>query len=432
METEHHPLAYPFEPGAGLTLHPRYAELRERPLTRVRMPYGDDAWLATRYADVKTVLSDPRFSLAATGGRDYPRVEPVAGPHGGLMSLDPPEHTRLRSVLAKEFTARRIEGLRPRARELAGETLDRIVASGPAADLVEDFAVPFPSELNCELLGLPREYAGFWKWVEDLQSGIRETGDAEAGIARFTARLAEVVARRREQPGDALLDVLLRACDADGRITESELYAVVGDLLIAGFAPVCGQIAVSLHHVLTRPRALERLRAHPEDVPAAAGELLRHVQLIEFTVPRYAVEDVTLGGVRVRAGEPVLAAPAAANRDPAAFPDPDALALDRAGAASLAFGHGPHHCLGAHLARLELEVALEAVAHRLPGLRLAVPERSLRWKTGGIVNGLRALPVTFDAAAAGRATSRTAAEGTAATALDRTGAASRPRCPSAT
>ncbi|WP_320777936.1 cytochrome P450 [Streptomyces sp. CRN 30] len=410
MQRQQEPLAYPFEPGAGLELDPRYAELRERPLARVRMPYGEEAWLATRYADVRAVLSDPRFSLAASLGRDYPRLEPVAAAnHGGLMSLDPPGHTRLRSVLSREFTARRIERLRARARQVADEVLDRLVESGSPADLVEQFAVPFPTALHCELLGVPRGYGRFWDWVEANLFDLRADGDAGDGgdggeefVGEFTARIAGLVELRRAEPagdgdddGDDLIGVLLRARDEDGRITEDELLAVVGDLLVAGFSTVAGQIAVSLHHLVIRPEQLARLGERPELIPGAARELLRYVQLIDFTTARYAVEDIQLGGVLVRAGEPVLAALAAADRDAAAFPGADDLVLDRAGPPPLAFGHGTHHCLGAHLARLDLEVALETALRRLPGLRLAVQEDELRWKTSGIVNGLHELPVVF-------------------------------------
>ncbi|MEU0738926.1 cytochrome P450 [Streptomyces sp. NPDC006134] len=397
MQTWREPLTYPFEPGPGLALHPLYAELRERPLARVRMAFGDVAWLATRHADVRRVLSDPRFSLAAAVGKDRPRGEATAWDPVGLMSLDPPRHTRLRGLLAKEFVPHRIGPLRDRAREIAEELLDRVVESGPVADLVEGLALPLPTALNCELFGVPREHGRFWAWVEDNVFGDA-TDPATATAAEFLSHMAALVELRRADPGDDLLSSLLRACDRDHRITEDEVLALVGDLLVAGFVTVAGQIAASLYHLLIRPDDLSRLRERPELIPRAAEELLRYVQLIDFAGPRYATEDVELGGVLVRAGEPVLAALAAANRDPAAFPDADDLLLDRAGAPHLGFGHGPHYCLGAHLARLELQVALEAALRRLPGLRLAVPEDELRWKTGGIVNGLHELPVSFDTA----------------------------------
>ncbi|MGW0881881.1 cytochrome P450 [Streptomyces sp. NPDC002671] len=370
--------------------------MRDRRLARVRMPYGDEAWLATRYSDAKAVMSDPRFSLAEAVGRDQPRTEAGGGGNGGLMSLDPPEHARLRGLMTREFGARRIERLGARAREVAESLLDRIVRSEPSADLVEQFAIPFPTVLNCELLGVPREYGRIWAWVEDNLFGVTSEAELAEHADEFAAQMTALVELRRQEPGDDVISSLLRACDQDGRITEGELVALVGDLVVAGFVTVSGQIAVSLYHLMTRPAELSRLRDRPELIPRAVEELLRYVRLIDFTIARYAVQDVELGGVLVRAGEPVLVALSAANRDPAVFPDADDLVLDRTGPPNLAFGHGAHYCLGAHLARLELQVALEAVLRRLPGLRPAVPEHELRWKTEGITNGLYELPVTFE------------------------------------
>lgn len=393
--TRRQPLAYPFAPGAGLVPSPAYARLREQPLARVRLPYGDEAWLATRYADVRAVLSDARFSLAAAVGKDQPRTEAKAWDQVGLMSLDPPGHTRLRRLMSQAFGARRIGRLTARAHEIAGELLDRVVAAGPPADLVGQFAVPLPVTLTCELFGVPREHTDFRDWVRACLFGTT-VDDLTQRPEEFHSHLAQLVALRRRDPGDDLLSSLLRAGDHDGLITEDELLALVGDLVAGGFVTVAGQIAASLHHLMIRPAEAARLRERPELIPRAAEELLRYVDVLAFTAPRYAVEDVELGGVLVRAGEPVLTSLAAANRDPAVFPDADELDLDRNGAPHLGFGHGAHHCLGAHLARLELRVALEAVLRRLPGLRLAVPEDTLRWTTGGIANGLEELPVTFD------------------------------------
>ncbi|MEU0400892.1 cytochrome P450 [Streptomyces sp. NPDC006197] len=396
MRTRSEPLVYPFERGAGLAVPPVYAELRDQPLARVRMAYGEDAWLATRYADVKTVLSDPRFSRAGAVGRDQPRMEVMVRDYGGLISHDAPEHTRLRGLMAKEFSARRIERLRARAREVAEELLDGIVESGPTVDLFERFATPLPTTLNCELLGVPLEYSRFWAWAEAEASGVAPGADPGELAAAFFSQVAALVELRRGDPGDDVLSSLVRACDEDGRITQDELRVLAADLLLAGFATIAGQIAASLYHLLIRPGELSRLRERPELIPRAAEELLRYVHLDDFILPRYATEDIMLGGVLVSAGEPVLVSPAAANRDPSVFPDADDLVLDRTGAPHLGFGHGAHFCLGAHLARLELQVALETALRRLPGLRLAVPEDELRWKTGGIVGSLVDLPVTFD------------------------------------
>ncbi|MEU0738909.1 cytochrome P450 [Streptomyces sp. NPDC006134] len=398
MHTPSEPLAYPFAPGPGLALHPVYAELREQPLARVRMPYGEEAWLATRYADVKAVMSDPRFSFAEAVGRDQPRMRPWARITGGLFALDPPEHTRLRGVVAKQFSARRVELLRDRARGLAEDLLDRIVASGTTADLVEQFAVPFPTTLLCELLGVPEEdHRRFWNWADAKLSDATTDDELREQSAEFSSYVSALFELRRKEPRDDLCSSLLQARDEDGLITEEEMLSLAGDLLVAGFLTLSHQIANFFHRLLTHPEELRRLRERPDLIPSAVEELTRYTQLNSFLLPRYATEDVELGGTVVRAGEPVLIAVAAANRDAAVFPDADELRLDRTGPAHLGFGHGAHFCVGAHLARVELQVALETVLRRLPGLRLAVPESGLRWKTEGMVYGLHALPVAFDA-----------------------------------
>ncbi|MGW0769983.1 cytochrome P450 [Streptomyces sp. NPDC002676] len=397
MQTQPEPLTYPFEPGPGLELNPLYAELRNRPLVRVRMTYGDEAWLATTYADVKKVMADPRFSLAAAVSQDQPRLRESARVDGGLLAHEPPEHTRLRGMLGKELSPRRIEQLRGRAWDIAEVLLDRIVRSGPTADLVEQFAVPFPTTLTCERLGVPAEdHLRFWHWADAKLVGAATDEELKVQGEEFFSCLTGLFELRRREPGDDLISRLLQAREADSRITEEEVLTLAGELLTAGFVTVTHQIVNSFYYLLTRSEDLERLRDQPALIPRAVEELTRYVHLNSVLLPRYAQEDVELGGVLVRAGEAVLVALSAANRDPAIFPDAEDLLLDRAGIPHIGFGHGAHYCVGAHLARLELQVALEAVLRRLPGLRLAVPVNELRWKTGNMVNGLHELPVAFD------------------------------------
>ncbi|MER6159240.1 cytochrome P450 [Streptomyces sp. NPDC001868] len=389
-------LPYPFAPN-GLELHPVYAELRERPPARIRMPYGDGAWLVTRYEDVRAVLADPRFSLAAAMGRDQPRMRPVARTGAGLFSTEPPEHTRLRSLVAREFGARRVERLRTRAVELADELLDGMIAAGRPADLVEDFAIPMPTTIICEVLGLPaKDHRMLWHWAETVLSAITPGEVLAAEGLAFMDYMAGVLELRGREPGDDLLTTLVRACREQGLISEEELLSIACDLLIAGFVSTTNQIGNFFHQLLFKPEELVRLRERPELIPKAVEELMRYVPLLTgFSLPRYATADVGLGGVTVRAGEAVMIATAAANRDPAVFRDPERLVLDRPVNPHIGFGHGVHYCVGAHLARLELQVAIERVLARLPGLRPAVPEHELRWKEDAMVNGLQALPVTW-------------------------------------
>jgi cytochrome P450 len=390
------PISYPFPP-SRLEVHPTYARLREEPLARVRLPYGDGAWLVTGHADVKAVLSDQRFSLAAALGKDQPRLRPMTRDGGGLFSKEPPEHTRLRSLVAREFGARRVEGLRIRARDLAGELIDAMEAKGPPADLIDDFAIPLPTTIICELLGIPGgDHRRLWGWAQSVLSNTSTEQELTIRGKELYSYLGEILELRRREPGDDVLSGLVRARDEDGRIDEEELLSLASDLLIAGFVSTTNQIGNFFYHLLSSPADLAHLRERPETIPKAVEELLRYVPLlVGFTLPRYATEDVELGGVMIKAGEAVIVATAAANRDPGIFPDPEQVVLDRQINPHVGFGHGVHYCVGAHLARLELQVALESVLDRMPGLRFAVPEAELSWKTDAMVIGLNALPVSW-------------------------------------
>lgn len=387
----------PFPGNRGLTLHPAYAELRQRPLARVRLPHGEDAWLATRHADVQTVLTDPRFSIAAAVDRDQPRMREGARVARGLFSLDPPDHTRLRAVVGRDFGARRMEGIRARVRQVAHERLDALLEAGQPADFLREFAIPLPTTIICEILGAPqRDHDRFWSWAETIFSDDLPGETVRRRVEDFFRYLAGMVEERRARPGDDLLTTLVRACDDEGRITEEELFAVAADLLNAGFVTTSHQIANFFAALFAHPDQLERLKDRPESIPGAVEELLRFVPVLTgFSFARYAVADLTLGGVTVRAGEPVITVLAAANRDPAVFPDPEELILDRSPGPHLAFGKGAHYCVGAHLARVELQEALAVVLTRLPGIKLAVGEDQLDWRAGHLVNGLTQLPVTW-------------------------------------
>ncbi|MFY1700078.1 MULTISPECIES: cytochrome P450 [unclassified Solwaraspora] len=393
------PRAYPFAPPDRLRLDPSYQQIRQRlPLLRVQLPFGEPAWLATRYADVRFVLGDPRFSRAASVTRDEPRIIPRRI-EGGVLSMDPPEHTRLRRLVAKAFTARRVEQLRPQAVRFADELLTDMVDKGPPADLVAEFATALPIRVICELLGVP--YADrdrFHVWSEAIVSTTSLTPQqVQDYLDNLYGYIAGLVAQRRRQPTDDLLGAMVAARDADAdRLTETELVQLAAGLLAAGHETTVTQIPNFVYLLLTNPEQFAALRADPDRVPAAVEELMRYVPLgVAAAFARYATADVDVGGTLVRAGEPVICSLSAANRDPAVFPDPDALDLAREPNPHIGFGHGVHHCLGAQLARMELQVAVEAVLRHLPGLRLAVPEEQLVWKSGLIVRGLRSMPVSW-------------------------------------
>ncbi|MEV7728901.1 cytochrome P450 [Streptomyces sp. NPDC087917] len=397
------PLAYPFWTTEGLGLPDGYRPLHDRPPVRVRLPYGDEAWLATRYEDVRAVLSDPRFSLAEAVRRDQPRINPMPRAGGGLIALDAPRHTMLRTLLAKEFTARRIELLRDHVHEIADGLLDRMVDVGPPADLVQELAFPLPMTLICALTGVPEvDQPAVRAWADIVCSGNVTPRAVQRHAEEFFGRMHGWIEARRRAPADDLITLLVRACD-DGILTSDELTGLLNELLIGGFVTTTNQIANFFAILLLPgstaaggPDLLETLRARPEVIPRAVEELLRYVPLLNgLTLPRYATQDVELGGVLVRSGEPVVVSQAAANHDPAAFPSPQHILLDRPGTPHISFGHGIHYCLGAHLARLELQVTLERVTARLPGLRLAVPESEVDWRSKEFFSGPRSLPVAW-------------------------------------
>jgi cytochrome P450 len=391
--THTEPVAYPFNEEAGLELDQAYAAAREAPgMIRVKMPYGEPAWLATRYADVKLVLGDQRFSRALGLDNDEPRLAP-SKMDSGILSMDPPEHTRLRKLVAKAFTQRRVETLRPRVRELAGGLIDDLVAHGAPVDLVDNFALPLPVAVICELLGVPVEdRPRFRVWSDAALSTSRLTAEEfEANREELRDYMRGLIAARRAEPRDDLMTALIAARDEHDRLSELELVDMCGGILIAGHETTATQIPNFVHVLLENPEQWAELCADPSRIPAAVEELTRFVPLgAGAAFPRYATEDVEVGGVLVKAGEPVLVAVGAANRDALRFSSPETLRFDRDENQHIGFGHGAHHCMGAQLARLELQEALRVLTMRLPGLHIA---GELEWKTGMIVRGLHRMPV---------------------------------------
>ncbi|MFI2233000.1 cytochrome P450 [Nocardia testacea] len=391
---------YPFGEPVRLDMDPLFARLRrEEPVCRVELPYGGEGWLVTRYEDVKLVLADPRFSRAATVGReDLPRATPAPVRPDSLLSMDPPEHSRLRKLVAKAFTVRRVAELRPRTREIVDEKLTALEQSGAPADLVEGFALPLPVTVICEMLGVPpRDQHRFRDFSDAILSTTAYTREQiESARDSLESYLAEVVAERRQRPTDDLLGALVTARDDEDRLSERELVNLGVGLLIAGHETTANQIANFTYVLLTQREYWELLRAEPELIPGAVEELLRYVQLgAGAGQPRVATEDVVLSGVTVRAGDSVFVNTQAANRDESVFADPESLDLTRQRNPHVAFGYGAHHCLGAQLARVELQVALEALLQRFPSLRLSLPLDEIPWKSGLLVRGPKQLLVEW-------------------------------------
>ncbi|MFG2428219.1 cytochrome P450 [Streptomyces sp. NPDC048590] len=381
---------------------PLFTRLRaERPVVRVRWSGGGHAWLVTRHEDIRSVLDDTRFSRAASYAPEAPSFSGLfQAPPGMIISLDPPDHTRLRVLAEKAFSPARIQGMRPRVQELAGRLLDTLdkEADGGPVDLVEGFAAPLAMAVICELLGVPEEdRERFLTWVRQFAdvSGPEEL--AVEGRENLGAYIAGLVAGKQAEPSDDVLSDLITARDGEDRLGFEELVGLGYTLLGGGFDSAAGQISNFVLTLLDRHTDVWlRLGEHPEDVPAALEELLRTVNLTgndTSGLPRIATEDVEIGGTVIPAGDAVFLSFASANRDGSVFTDPETVDFRRAENPHLAFGYGIHHCLGAPLARVELAVALEELTRRYPDARLAVPESELLWRAGDVNHNLISLPV---------------------------------------
>ncbi|AOS62458.1 cytochrome P450 [Actinoalloteichus hymeniacidonis] len=397
MVTAGEPRSYPFGSVDRLELDPTYAALRStEPVVRVRMPYGEDAWLATSYQDVRTVLSDPRFSRAASTGRDEPRMsEDVI--QGGLLSLDPPEHTPRRRIVMRSLNTRRIEELRPTARSVADSLIAEMVHTGPPADVVHDFAIPLAAEVTFELLGMATEdRKQLCEWTDaTLSVTTMSPAEVDESMARLAEYLAELINRHRRTPSVGLLGELVDAAD-NGVISEDQIVPTWIGVLASGNEAVTSQLSNFIYLLIQWPGLVDRLRTDPGLAPTLVEELTRFVPLgASASFARYALSDVLLGDVLIRAGEAVLPAIGSANLDPAAFERPEDLDPDRIGRPHLGFGHGPHRCPGAALAGMMLQVGLTALFGALPQLRFAVEDDGLEWKSPVLVRGLVRLPVSW-------------------------------------
>lgn len=399
MDTDQTVLEYPFEHPGSLDLHPLYAELRENaPLARVRMPYGGEAWLVTRYEDIKRVLADHRFSRGATLGKDHPRVLQAIPTARSIVTADPPEHTRLRSLVSKAFTAERVERLRGRTQEIATRLIDGMIELGPPVDLVQAFSMPLPVTVFSALLGVSVDDRDrFNYWVDAIRTiGALPPDEVQRARLELDQYLAELVAQRRRQPSDDILGALVAARDDQDRLSEDELITFGVTLLIAGSDTTVNQIGNFVYTLLTRPDSLSRLREDRSLLPGALDELLRMTPMgTTAGVARIAREDVELSGGVVRAGEAVFVRIASGNRDRAVFENPDEFDITRSPNPHIAFGYGVHYCTGAQLARMELEVAIGSLLDRLPDLRLAVPPEDVTWKYDRLLQGPWSLPVTW-------------------------------------
>ncbi|MEU0696940.1 cytochrome P450 [Streptomyces niveus] len=392
----------PFRHDDALEPDPFMTRMRtEAPVTRVRMPYGEgECWLVTRYEDVKTVTSDRRFSRAALVGRDFPRITPAPIAQSESINLmDPPELNRVRRLINKAFTTPQVEALRPWTQRAVDELLDAMAESGPPVDIADHLADRLPLLTICELLDVPeadrpqlRQRA-----MEMMSMNAADRDTAVQAKAWLRAYFSELTAERRHAPGKDLISALATARIGDEMLDKDELTVLAMLLVITGHDTTTYNISNIVYTLLTRPELAAELRARPELLPQALEELLRHIPFRQGVgIPRVALEDVDFDGVVIKAGDTVHVSYLTANRDELAYGRPDELDFHREDPAPhMTFGWGSHHCLGAHLARMVLQVSIGTLLTRFPDLRLAVPAEEVRWNTVSIWRYPLALPVTW-------------------------------------
>ncbi|MGW7325950.1 cytochrome P450 [Streptomyces sp. NPDC054845] len=383
----------------GLTFDPLLARLlHEEPVSRVRLPHGQGhAWLVTRYEDVRFVSIDPRFSRRAVLGHDVTRLAPHFVPTAGAVGVcDPPDHTRMRRVVAHAFTSRSLGRLREHAQRVVDGLLDRMEERGGPLDLVAHLNRPFPLAMVGALMGVPEEeQPQMARWTDTILSAARGREASEAAKAEMAGYFRRLLERRTTGPQEDLAGALAGAVGA-AVLTADEAVGLAVLVQIGGTHAVRNNSANMVYALLTHPAHLARLRAEPELVPQAVEELLRYIPHRNAVgLARIALEDVEVGGVLIPAGEPVYVSYLTANRDPDVFADPDRLDFDRVHNPHVSFGYGPHFCPASALARMESEILLRSLWDRFPGLRLAVPEAELSWERGALIRGPEKLPVTW-------------------------------------
>ncbi|MEU6129910.1 cytochrome P450 [Saccharopolyspora sp. NPDC047091] len=379
---------------------PDVAALRSHDgITRIRTPFGPSAWLLTRHADVRRMLGDAETFRNGwgpedlDGGRRDPRQ--LSGERSGnLLALDPPDHTRLRRMLTPEFTVRRMRRLEPRITEIVDEHLDDLERHGPPADLVSRYALPIPSLVICELLGVPPTDRPEFQERTSRQLDTTLPEEEKVELSRQSlAYMSGLVDRARQDPGEDLLGMLIR--DHDAELSNAELIGIGNLLLVAGHETTSNMLGLGTLALLRHPEQLRLVRDEPDHVPGAVEELLRWLSVVNSGSPRMATRDVEFAGATIRRGDLVSFNLPAANRDPELLDDPERLDVARSASPHVGFGHGIHHCIGAPLARMEMRIAFPALLRRFPELRLAIPDDEVPFATDHAIYGLKELPVAW-------------------------------------
>jgi len=396
--------AFPMRRESPLDPPACYADFRHgQPVIRARLWNGTTTWLITRYADVRQVLGDSaRFSTIPTRP-GYPMLAPgraefLLNEHPTFQRMDPPEHGPFRRMLNKDFTVRRIEGMREKITEVVDGLLDNMAAQGNTCDLVNTLALPMPTVIISDMLGIPYEDHEFIQERGAAKLALDGDPGAPAAAQRDIIEYMDRLLKRLEASprGDGtILDRLVSEQILPGHLSHMDAVAIAELLIVAGHETTANMVALGALALLQHPDQLARLRADPSLMGRAVEEMLRYLTITHFNGARVALEDVVIGGQQIQAGEGVWALLPSANRDEKQFPDPDAFDITRQNNHHLTFGFGVHQCLGQGLARLELEIAFSRLLARFPNLQLAVPFEQLPFKHDSFIFGVKALPVSW-------------------------------------
>jgi pentalenolactone synthase len=384
----------PFDQPVPLRVAPLLRELQVAgPVHRVRTAVGDDAWLVTGYEQVRGLLDDERLGRSHPDPGNAARTGESAlfGGPLGEFETERVDHARMRALLQPHFSPKRMRALRPRVEQLTAALLDDLADHGPPVDLHEALALPLPIMVICELLGVPYEDRARFRGWSQAAADICDHARSVQGLADLFAYSKQLVARKRHEPAD---DVISRLSATEG-VSDDEAAGLAMSVLFAGHETTVVAIGIGAVRLLSDPDQWRQLRNDPSRTGAVVEEVLRIQSSGGGGIPRYARTDLEIDGVPVRAGELVLLDTGAANHDAPVFPDPDRFDPTRGAAGHLTFGHGARYCIGAPLARIELQVVFSQLAPRFPDLRLAVGVDELRFNTDVLTGGLRELPVTW-------------------------------------
>jgi cytochrome P450 len=393
---------YPLVRHDDLSMDPMYRELQQRGPFKAQLAFGEPIWVATRYEDVKAIYGDRRFGKALGLGRDRPRMHSMHMPDDPtlLANMDPPDHTRVRRLTSSAFSPPQIRSMSAWIEEMTAQLLDDLAAHGQGADFMALFAWRLPLQVITGMLGAADEHIPkFRSWIDEM-TGVDSTIEQRAeAYHNLTGLIRELITERREHPTDDLLSMLVHARDEDDRLSEDELTNLTMTLFLGGFETTAAQLGSSVFTLLRDRDLWAELNEDPDLLPAAIEELWRWIPSFRHGMPmiRWANEDVELsGGVVIPAGEPVLPEHQVGNRDESVFPhgwEIDFLRVDPE--AHLSLGWGPHRCMGAHLANLEIDVTLKALMRRFPTLDLAVPAEEVRWSPSTFLRSASELPLTW-------------------------------------